>query len=521
MQKIKIRKDLRWKGGFILAVIVLAAIFAYPPGEKIHLGLDLEGGMHLVLEVITEDALRIETDQEILRLEEQLKKNNIQYNTVAREGVSQFAIQEINPDQEGEIEDILDDYFKDWNYTITGNTVTASLKAGAVTYLKDLSVRQARETIQNRVDELGLAEPTIQRQGTGNRIIVELPGVENPDRIKNIIKTTALLEWRLVLAGPAPNRETLLQDFGGEIPSDAEIMRGDPDRTEGGYYLVSKVAPVTGKDLINARRSTDEWNNPAVLFTLNAEAGRRFYKFTSDNLNKNLSIVLDGKIQEVATIRDRIPDRGIIHGTYSIEEADDLALILRAGPLPASVRYLEERSIGPSLGKDSIRKGLSANILAIIFIMIFMVFYYRLSGINAVIALLLNILILMGILGYFGENAVLTLPGIAGIILTIGMAVDANVLVFERIREELTSGKSVISSIASGFSRAFRTILDANITTIIAAIFLFQFGTGPIRGFAVTLIIGITASMFTAVFVSRFIFDLTQARKKRKENLSI
>jgi preprotein translocase subunit SecD len=515
------KKDLRWKSILVLAIIILAVFLSYPPSEKIHLGLDLEGGMHLVLEVITEDALSIETGQEILRLEDQLKRKKLEYTTVSKDGISQFSIQGINLDQENAIKDLLDEFFRDWDYSITGNTVSVSLKPGAVNYLKDLSVRQAKETIQNRVDELGLAEPTIQRQGTGNRIIVELPGVENPDRIKNIIKTTALLEWRLVLGGPAPDEETLLEALGGEIPSDAEIMRGDPERTQGGYYLVSKVAPVTGRDLINARQSTNEWNNPAVLFTLNAEAGRRFYQFTSDNLNKPLSIILDGKIQEVATIQDRIPDRGIISGTYSIEEAEDLALILRAGPLPASVRYLEERSIGPSLGKDSIRKGLSANILAIIMIMVFMIFYYKLSGFNAVIALALNILILMGILSYFGENAVLTLPGIAGIILTIGMAVDANVLVFERIREELTSGKSTRSSISAGFSRAFKTILDANVTTIIAAIFLFQFGTGPIRGFAVTLIIGITASMFTAIFVSRLIFDLTQSRKKKREKLSI
>jgi preprotein translocase subunit SecD len=515
------KKDLRWKSILVLAVIVLAVFLAYPPGEKIHLGLDLEGGMHLVLEVITEDALSIETSQEILRLEDQLKKKNLVYTAVSKDGTSQFSIQEINRDQESDIRDLLDEHFRDWDYSITGNRVSVSLKSGAVNYLRDLSVRQAKETIQNRVDELGLAEPTIQRQGTGNRIIVELPGVENPDRIKNIIKTTALLEWRLVLGGPAPDRETLLQDLGGEVPPDAEIMRGDPERTQGGYYLVSKVAPVTGKDLINARRSTDEMNLPAVLFTLNAEAGRRFYDFTSENLNKNLSIILDEKVQEVAVIRDRIPDRGIIHGTFTIEEADDLALILRAGPLPASVKYLEERSIGPSLGKDSIRKGLTAIAIALILVILFMVFYYRFSGFNAVAALVLNILILAGILGYLGENAVLTLPGIAGIILTIGMAVDANVLVFERIREELTSGKSVLSSIKSGFSRAFKTILDANVTTIIAAIFLFQFGTGPIRGFAVTLIIGITASMFTAVFVSHLIFDLTQSRKKKREKLSI
>lgn len=515
------KKDLRWKSILVLAVIALSVFLAYPPGEKIHLGLDLEGGMHLVMEVITEDALGIETSQEILRLEDQLRRKNLTYTTVSKDGDTQFSIHEINLDQENEIRDILDKQFVNWDVSITGNRVSVSMKSGYVNYLRDLSVRQARETIQNRIDELGLAEPTIQRQGTGNRIIVELPGVENPDRIKNIIKTTALLEWRLVLGGPAPDRETLLQDFGGEVPPDDEILRGDPERTQGGYYLVSKVAPVTGKDLINARRSTDEWGKPAVLFTLNAEAGRRFYDFTSENLNKNLSIILDGKVQEVAVIRDRIPDRGVIHGTYTIEEADDIALILRAGPLPASVRYLEERSIGPSLGKDSIRKGLSAMAIALILVILFMVFYYRFSGFNAVAALILNVLILAGILGYLGENAVLTLPGIAGIILTIGMAVDANVLVFERIREELTAGKSVLSSIASGFSRAFRTILDANITTIIAAIFLFQFGTGPIRGFAVTLIIGITASMFTAVFVSHLIFDLTQSRKKKREKLSI
>ena len=516
------KKDLRWKVILVLIVIGLAIFLAYPPGEKIHLGLDLEGGMHLVLEVVTEDALSIETDQEILRLEAELRKKNLEYKTIAKEGVSQFSIQEINLTQEREITDLLDESIKnDWNYSITGNNIFLSMRTATVNYLKDLSVKQAQQTIQNRVDELGLAEPTIQRQGTGNRIIVELPGVENPDRIKNIIKTTALLEWRLVQGGPAPDQETLLQDLGGEIPPDAEVLKGDPERTEGGYYLVSKVAPVTGKDLINARQSVDEWNNPAVLFTLNAEAGRRFYNFTSENLNKPLSIILDGKIQEVATIRDRIPDRGIIHGTFTVESAEDLALVLRAGPLPATVKYLEERSIGPSLGKDSIRKGLSSMVIALILVILFMIFYYRLSGFNAVAALTLNILIIMGILGYLGENAVLTLPGIAGIILTIGMAVDANVLVFERIREELRSGKNIWGSIAAGFSRAFRTILDANMTTIIAAIFLFQFGTGPIRGFAVTLIIGITASMFTAVFVSRLIFDLTQSRKKKREKLSI
>ena len=337
--------------------------------------------------------------------------------------------------------------------------------------------------------------------------------------MKEIIKTTALLEWRLVIAGPAPDKETLLKDYGGKLPPDLEILPGDPRRTQGGYYLVQRVAPVVGKDLRNARRSIDEWNNPAVAFTLSPDAGKRFYKFTSDHIGEPLAVVLDGKVQQVATIEDRIRDSGIIRGRFTAEEAEDIALVLRAGPLPATIKYLEERTIGPSLGADSIRKGLRATVIALLLVMVFMVFYYKLAGINAVVALILNIVILMGALSYF--KATLTLPGIAGIILTIGMAVDANVLIFERIKEELRAGKSIMSSVSGGFSRAFRTILDANITTIIAAIFLFQFGTGPVKGFAVTLIIGITASIFTAVFVSRLIFDVYLSKKKKIKRLSI
>lgn len=514
------KKKLKWKVILVVAVLALTIFLSYPPKDKIKLGLDLKGGIHLVLQVISDDALNIETDQEIIRLRDQLKKKKIEFKTIAKGKLGQFTIQEIKPDQEGQVKEILDDYFKEWSYSLIGRNATVSLKANASQYLRDQSVKQALETIRNRVDELGLVEPTIQRQGLGGeRIIVELPGAENPDRVKNIIKTTALLEWKLVKAGPAPNEEALLKDFGGKVPEDMEILRGDPKRTEGGYYLVSRVAAVTGKDLRNARRSVDEWNNPAVAFYFNPDGAKRFYKFTSDNLGKPLSIVLDGKIQQVATIQDRISDSGILHGRFTVEEAEDISLVLRAGALPASIKYLEERTIGPSLGVDSIRKGLATTIMALILVMIFMIFYYRLAGINAVFALILNILILMGALAYF--KATLTLPGIAGIILTIGMAVDANVLVFERIREELAAGKSVLSSVVAGFSRAFRTILDANMTTIIAAVFLFQFGTGPIKGFAVTLIIGITASMFTAVFVSHLIFDLSLPKRKKREKLSI
>lgn len=514
------KKKLRWKVILILMVIALAVFLSYPPGEKINFGLDLQGGMHLVLQVITDDAINAETDQAILRLQEQLKKEDIGYETMPKGEIGRFSAQGIDPSQEAKIKEILDDYFRDWDYTIIGNAISFSLKSGVAMHYREQTVRMSQETIRNRIDELGLAEIPIQRQGGygGDRIIVELPGVEDPERVKNLIKTTAFLEWKLVHAGPALDEETLLKGFEGELPEDKEILKADPNSSEQGYYLVDRVAPITGQDLRNARRSTDQWNNPAVQFMLNPDGAKRFYKFTSDNIGKLLSVVLDNRIYEVATIEDRISDSGIIRGSFTIEQADDLSMVLRAGALPASIRYLEERTIGPSLGADSIRRGLTAIIAALILVILFMVFYYRVSGLNAVVALVLNILILMGALAYF--KAALTLPGIAGIILTIGMAVDANVLVFERIREELSTGKGIVNSIASGFTRAFRTILDANVTTIIAAIFLFQFGTGPIRGFAITIIIGISASMFTAVFVSRVIFDLGSARKKR-EKLSI
>ncbi|MFQ6070895.1 MAG: protein translocase subunit SecD [Candidatus Aminicenantales bacterium] len=516
-------KKINWKVIVVLGVIALAVALAYPPGKKINLGLDLQGGMHLVFQVVTDDALNAETDLEITRLKEQLKKKSIDYEVISKGKIGTFQIQNINHEKERELRDILDEYFKEWDYSIVGTTVSMSLKPNVVQYLRDQAVNQARETISNRVDEFGVAEPVIQRQGlAGDRIIVELPGVENPQRVMNIIKTTAFLEWRLVKGGPAPDIETLLKDYGGKVPEGMEVMRGDPNRLKGveaGYYLVTDVAEITGNDLRSARRSIDEWNNPAVAFTFSPDAAKRFYKLTSENLGKPLAIILDKKIQQVATIEDRISDSGILRGQFTAEEAEDIALVLRAGALPATIKILENRTVGPSLGADSIRKGLSATVIALILVMLFMVFYYRLSGFNAITALALNIIILMGALSYF--KATLTLPGIAGIILTIGMAVDANVLIFERIREELTLGRSVLGAVANGFSTAFRTILDANVTTIIAAIFLFQFGTGPIRGFAVTLIIGITASMFTAVFVSRMIFDLVLSRKKKGVKLSI
>ncbi|MGD2245881.1 MAG: protein translocase subunit SecD [Candidatus Aminicenantes bacterium] len=519
------KKNLRWKVILVLAVIALAAFLAYPPGEKIQLGLDLSGGIHLVLQVMTDDAIDNETDQSILRLQEQLEKKDIQYEAISKDEnrVGRFTVQQYDSQKDAEFRDLISEYFGgDWDISYSRNNVTIVMKQNVMLHLRNQAVRQSEETIWNRVDEFGLTEPTIQTQGgfTGDRIIVELPGIENPERIKNIIKKTAQLEWKLVRANPANDLETLLADFGGEVPSDMEVLEGDPERAEYRYYLVSRVAEVSGKDLRMARRSTDEWNNPAVLFQLSPDGSRRFHKTTQDNVGEPLAIVLDDKVQSAPIIEDVIPTgSGIIRGRYTIDQADDLALVLRAGALPASIKYLEQRTIGPSLGIDSIRKGFAAIVVALLLVLAFMAFYYRLAGLNAITALILNILILMGALAYF--KASLTLPGIAGIILTIGMAVDANVLVFERIREELAQGKSVLSSIAAGFSRALRTILDANVTTIIAAVFLFQFGTGPLRGFAITLIIGISASMFTALFVSRLIFDIFLAKRKKREKLSI
>jgi preprotein translocase subunit SecD len=499
------KKNLRWKLILILFVIALSIFLIYPPKDKIKLGLDLKGGTHLVLQVMTDDAINAETDQQIARFEEVFKKNNVTYTEAAKEKPGRFHFKGISADQEGKVRDLIDQYTRDWDYSFSGDTVTFNLKPTAEQFLRDQAVIQTLETIRNRVDQFGVAEPIIQRQGS-DRIVVELPGIEDPERVKNLIKVTAVLEFKLVKAGPAPDEETLLQPYGGKVPEDAEVVKGDPKRGHQGFYLVSKVASITGKDLRTVRRGTDEWNNPAVHFTLTPDGARRFEKVTGENVGKQLAIILDGKLQSAPVINSRISDSGIIQGRFTPEEADDLVVILKAGALPAGIKYLEERTVGPTLGADSIRQGLAAGLVAIFAVMAFMLFYYKLSGVNAIVALFLNELIIFAALSYF--KATLTLPGIAGIILGIGMAVDANILIFERIKEELALGKNAFSAINNGFSRAFTAIFDSNLTTIISAIFLFQFGTGPIKGYAVTITCSLVANLFTAVFVSRFIFEL-------------
>ncbi|MBN2207011.1 MAG: protein translocase subunit SecD [Candidatus Aminicenantes bacterium] len=513
------KKNLRWKAFAVLAVVAGAVLIAFPYNEKkIKLGLDLKGGIHLAVQVLTDDALNIETDQQIARFEELLKKEAVAYQSITRERPGRFVLTGYDTDKEGKLRELADDYARDWDYSFSGPRATFSLKAPVVVFLRDQAVSQTVETIRNRIDQYGVAEPLIQRQGS-ERIIVELPGIDDPERVKDLIKVTAVLEWKLVKAGPAPDEATLLQASGGVVPEDAEVVKGDAKRGHAGFYLLNKVATVTGRDLRTVRRSEDEWGSPAVAFTLNPEGGVRFEKTTGENIGKQIAIVLDGRVQSAPVVNSRI-DRnqgGIIQGGFSLEEADDLVVVLKAGALPAGIRYLEERTIGPSLGADSVRQGILAGLVAILAVMTFMIVFYKLSGVNAVTALILNVVILFGALAYF--HSALTLPGIAGIILSIGMSVDANVLIFERIKEELALGKSVLNAIVQGFSRAFSAIFDSNLTTIISAVFLFQFGTGPIKGFAVTLIIGLVANMFTAVFVSHLIFDLTV--RKTAKRLSV
>jgi preprotein translocase subunit SecD len=512
------KKNLQWKVILTLILIAGAIIISYPPGSKVKLGLDLKGGIHLVLQVLTDDSINVETDQEIGRMEELFKKNNLTFAKSSKDGLGKYSLQGVQADQEGKTRDLLDQYARDWDYVFIGDKVTLTLKPLVIQFLRDQAVNQALETIRNRIDQIGVAEPLLQRQGA-DRLVVELPGVDDPDRIKNLIKVTAMLEWKMVKAGPVAEEATLLQATNGQVPEDSEVVRGDPKRGQGGYYLVNKVSVVTGKDLRTVRRSQDEWGGAAVAFTLNSDGGARFEQATRENIGKQIAIILDGKVQSAPVVETEIGRNtgGIIRGRFTPQEADDLVIILKAGALPAGIKYLEERTIGPALGADSVRQGLMAGLVAILAVMTFMVFYYRLAGVNAVFALLLNILFLFGALAYF--RATLTLPGIAGIILGIGMAVDANVLVFERMKEEVALGKGVLSAVSQGFSRAFSAIFDSNLTTVISAIFLFQFGTGPIKGYAVTLIISLAANVFTAVFVSHLIFDL--AVKKSAKKLSV
>ncbi len=515
-------KNFRWKLITIVAVVALAVLAFYPPGEKIKLGLDLKGGVHLVLRVQTDDALRVETETTSERLREELSRQGLSIGGVTIDGLTAFRVEGVPSDRDADFRRIADDWVGAVYERSGGSgTYTFTMRNAEATRLRQDSVAQALQTIERRVNELGVAEPTIAAHGDGDQILVQLPGVTDVNRAKEIIRSTALLELKIVEDGPAPTREALLAGRGGVEPPDMEVIQGvtPPGGSGPSFYLVRRVAGITGRDLRNARPTLDENNQPAVSFSLNSAGADKFGRLTSQNIGRQLAIVLDGRIESAPVIEGRIYDEGRISGSFTQQEVQDLSLTLRSGALPASLTYLEERTVGPTLGADSIRAGITASLVGLSLVTLFMLVYYKLAGINAVLSIALNLLILLGFMAYIG--AVMTLPGIAGFILTIGMGVDSNVLIFERIKEEMAAGKNARGAISAGFDRVFLTILDTHVASLIAAAFLFQFGTGPIRGFATTLFFGLLSNVFTAVFVSRTLFELILSRRPQAARLSI
>jgi len=473
--------------------------------------------------------VRSESTKDMDRLLQELRDAGLESVSASVTSSSKFNVLGVPQDKDSEVTRIVTEYLPGWNWQRRGDGLEFSMEIANAAEIRNLAVVQALETIRNRIDEFGVTEPLIQRQGLeGDRIVVQLPGVDDPERVKKLIKNTAFLEFRLVTyplgGGGVGSREQILANYGGQLPAGVEILTGNIEDDQGAivgqqFYAVEDRPVITGRDLRTARPGMGEFNQPVVNFYLTHEGGKLFAEATGNNVGKGLAVVLDGKVATAPNIRSRIADSGIIEGSFTRQEVEDLSTVLRSGALPAGITYLEERTVGPALGQDSIDRGLKAGAIGLTLVVLTMLLVYKGSGINAIVALSLNIVILFGALAYFG--ATLTLPGIAGIILTIGMAVDANVLIFERIREELHHGRTVKSAVDAGFGKALSSVMDANITTLIAALFLFQFGTGPIRGFAVTLSIGILASLFSAIFVSRWIFDLILSRRRRVERLSI
>jgi preprotein translocase subunit SecD len=511
-------KNIQWKALLVVVLTAIAAYGVWPPEDRIRLGLDLKGGIHLIAEVKVEEAMAGYTDRFVETLRTELQEKQVGFQNIIRKGHTTFAVIGVPPDKQQNLKTIIDNT-GEWDLTFTGNEAVGSLRQAVINARSEEAVNLAIRIIRERVNRFGVTEPIVQRQGlTGSRIIVQLPGVEDTDRVKDLIQNTARLELRLVTAGPVSSSQALTTvPEGSENLVHSEV--GSDGRTVQNHYSVQKVAIISGEELQSANRTTDEYGRPAVNFTLKSAAGKKFGDFTEANRGRALAIVLDNKIQSAPTIQDKITTDGIITGQFTIEEANDLAVMLQSGALPAGIRFLEQRVVGPFLGLDSIRKGALACVVGTGLIFLFMLIYYKLSGINAVIAMSLNMLFTMALMVYF--QATLTLPGIAGLALSIAMSVDANVLIFERIKEDLRLGKTPRSAVQSGFAKAFWPIFDSNLTVIIAGIFLYWFGTGAVKGFAVTLIVGISCSMFTAIFVSRIIFEWALNRKRKAEAISI
>lgn len=511
-------KNISWRVILVVALTIAAIIYVLPsikpgvwPHKKINLGLDLQGGMHLVLEVQTEKAVENTIERISQELTDSLRRDRIALLAPVNREKNKISLQIQGQAEIEKFDQLMDKEFKDLRFasrSMDGDilNIALDLPAEEIKNIKKLSVDQALETIRNRIDQFGVSEPDIRIQGE-DRILIQLPGVKDPQRAKNLIGKTALLEFKLL--DETHDVETALK---GDVPVGSEILyeiKEDPEtrRTSKTPYLIKKRAAMTGSYITDARVQIDsQYNEPYVSMTFDKKGARLFERITEENVKKRLAIVLDNKVYSAPVIQERIPGgEARITGSFNTEEASDLAIALRAGALPAPVEVIEERTVGPSLGSDSIRMGLISTIVGGIAVVIFMLIYYKGSGLIADLALIINILLIAAGLAAF--QATLTLPGIAGIILTIGMAVDANVLIFERIREELLLGKTSRAAVTAGYERATLTILDANVTTLIAALVLFQFGTGPVKGFAVTLSLGVISSVFTALVLTRIIFD--------------
>ncbi|HTB97802.1 MAG TPA: protein translocase subunit SecD [Terracidiphilus sp.] len=537
------KKNLNGRIALIVAVLLIFiyGIFGIPSGftgkallasitQRIHLGLDLRGGAHLILQVQVLEAVSQETDDIAGQIQQSLKAASLTFSQVIKPDPKKpevIQIQGIAPGKSSDVRSLLDSKFSN-EYDISGgsdNNFTLTMKPPIEVALEKKTVQQAIETIRDRVDTLGVSEPIIQEYGLGeNQILVELPGVEDLDRVKSLIQETARLEIHPVISGPFQDEQAALASVAGNIPPDEEMLHGSGQMASGSdadsVFILQRVPIVAGSDF----RSADPSTNPNtgqrnVTFTLTNEAGDKFYDYTSQNVGHSMAVILGNRVREVANIKSAIRDRGEIEGSFSQDEVDILSKMLRTGALPASLVYLEDRTVGASLGADSIKEGVTAAVVGVLLVMAFMLIYYRGSGVNADLALFLNLVILLGFMGFSG--ATLTLPGIAGVILTIGMGVDSNVLIFERIREEVRAGKAPSAAVDQGFAHAWVTIIDTHVTTIVSAAILFVFGTGPVKGFAVTLTFGLAANLFTAVYVSRLIFEAHLNRLKPGELVSI
>lgn len=514
--------------------------------ENIRLGLDLRGGTQLVMQVQVPQYLRELTMNNVRDVQRAARENNLAVGEVRADVAGDNYRIVVPVTDESKIDEIRDRIpervdLEGWTAERDGNNLIWTLAQDARTRLGEQAVEQAMTIIDSRLNTLGVTEPLLQRHGapTSHQILLQMPGLQDPERVKGIIGGASRLELVAVIESPQqqyPTREAAIAALGGSVPSNRQVLpyneRDEPTAASGqtpqptpqanqpqSFVVVESPPVIVGSQLSRAS-AVNDGRDYKILFGLKQAGAEIFGRWTQANIGKPMGVVLDGEVKSIATIQGQITDQGEITGRFSQQSAEDLALTLRSGALPAPIVYQEERTVSASLGADSIRSGVRASLAGLIFIIVFMVFYYRGSGINAVVALLLNVIITLAALIFF--DATLTLPGIAGLILGLGMAVDSNVLIFERIREELRANKTVSSAVEQGFNRAFATIIDTHVTTIVAALFLFVFGTGPIRGFAVTLVLGLLANLFSAVFVSRTIFIWVLNRKgRRAESLSI